>query len=390
MNNIKGDSDRNQQQEIQPENTDKEWQAKQGQQSERHTEQQAEHELQTDQDPNGKPNQQADRKKRIMQKQQLVRKNRTKQQKKSHKANETQSISEYASALITDGAIIDFVFYEDFNADGDEEAVVGFTRFTPFPPDSEILYISKTPGGIEHKWLSDTIRDTSSECGRINDNAAASDTDGDGRPELVVSQVIGNDHEIRIFVFDWKDDGVHLAWRSANSFFHGSMETSDIDDDGTDEIIIESGTHLGNEIIDMQDACYHVRKGFTYKWNGKHYEESVNQVRMPYGSYNIAVDFIRAIWLKNYSMAYEMAVMPGFLGLSGLDDSSLAAFKSHIIKKVRPALMRNLSKGKLSPSEPYDTCCQFVGAEDCFTVELIRAKNEIRVYGLEIAKRNLL
>ena len=300
-----------------------------------------------------------------------------------------QCMSEYASALISDGAVIDFVFYEDFDGDGLQEAVIGFTRFTPFPPDSAVMLIHKTPDGLEHQWLSAMEESSASEHSGIYDNAVAADTDGDGRPELVLSQVIGYEHDVSVLLFDWADKEVHLAWRSEKEFYHGSMEVRDIDEDGTAEIVIESGTHTGNEIIEMKDACYHVRKGCFYKWNGQDYIESMVQVRMPYESYNTAVDFIRALWLKDYRKAFEMVVMPGFLGLTGLDDSSLTAFKNHIIRKVRPVLQRNLSKGKLIPSEPYDTCCQFTGYEDCFTVELVRTKSELKVYDLEITKRNM-
>ena len=300
-----------------------------------------------------------------------------------------QSMSEYAAALIPDGAIVNFVFYEDFDADGFKEAIVGFTRFTPFPPDSAVLLINKTPTGMKHSWLSASDRSSASGCNGIYDNAVAADTDGDGRPELVLSQAVGHEHDIGVLLFDWTDKGAQLAWCSEKNFYHGSMDVYDIDGDGTAEIVIESGTDAGDEIIAMKDACYHVRKGSVYKWNGQDYAESVHQVRMPYESYNTAVEFIRAVWLKDYRKAYGMVVLPGFLGLAGLDDSSLAAFRDHITRRVRPVLLRNLSKGKFIPSEPYDTCCQFSGLEDCFTVELVRVKSEIKVYSLEITKKSV-
>lgn len=310
------------------------------------------------------------------------------EQLKMRVSGNERRMSEYAAAQMPKGSVVDFVFYEDFDADGINEAAIGFTRFTPFPPDSAVLLINETQSGMEHSWLSAIAGSSASECCGTYDNAVAADTDGDGRPELVLSQVLDHEHDISVFIFDWTNEGVHLAWRSEKDFYHGSMEVDDIDGDGVAEIVIESGTHAGNEIIAMKDACYHVREGWLYKWNGQDYIKSVHQVRMPYESYNIAVDFIRAIWLKDYRSAYEMVVMPGFLGLAGLDDSSLAAFKSHIVRKVRPVLLQNLSKGKLIPSEPYDTCCQLSGSEDCFTVELVRVHGMMKVYGLEITKKN--
>lgn len=309
-----------------------------------------------------------------------------KRSEKKSSGNELR-MSEYAAAQITEGAVIDFVFYEDFDADGLKEAVIGFTRFTPFPPDSAVLLIHKTPNGMEHSWLSTTDDPYEMDCCRTYDNAVAADTDGDGKPELVLSQVFGLEHDISVFIFDWTDEGVHLAWHSEKDFYHGSMEVSDIDGDEMAEIVIESGTNAGNDIIALNDACYRVREGRAYKWNGKNYVESVQQVRMPYESFNIAVDFISALWSKDYCRAFGMVEMPGFLGLAGLDDCSMTAFKSHIARKFRPVLQRNLSKGKLIPAEPYDTCCQFSGPEDCFTVELVRVKGVLKVYSLEIVKR---
>jgi hypothetical protein len=103
--------------------------------------------------------------------------------KKVTQGNE-DNMSEYVSALIPDGAIIDFVFYEDFDADGLKEAIVGFTKFTPFPPESSILLIRKTPQGMQHEWLFAAEGPTASERCGIYDNAVAADTDGDGRLNL--------------------------------------------------------------------------------------------------------------------------------------------------------------------------------------------------------------
>lgn len=310
-------------------------------------------------------------------------------QPKDKALKDEQSMSEYAAAQISEGAVIDFVFYDDFDSDGSKEAVVGITRFTPFPPDSAVLLVQKKSGKMEHRWLSAADKFTAQGIYGIYDNAAAADTDGDGRPEIVISQVVGQEHDISVFLFDWTDEGVQLVWHSTSNFYHGSMEVNDIDGDGIAEIVVESGTLAGSEIIEMKGASYHVRKGSVFKWNGQAYEESPIQVRMPYESYNTAVDFIRSLWLRQYERAYDMVVMPGFLGLAGLDDSSLPAFKAYISRRVRPILLRNLSRGKLCPSEPYDTCCRFTGSEDCFTVELIRAGNEMKVYAFEITKKSI-
>lgn len=297
-------------------------------------------------------------------------------------------MSEYAAAQLPNGAVIDFVFLEDFDADGMKEAVVGFTRFTPFPPDSAVLFIRKTEDGMVHGWLS--ANESSTVYEGIFDNAVAADVNGDGRPELVLSLAYGQDHCICTYIFGWEENSLQPLWHSACSFYHGYMEVDDIDGDGIAEIVIESGTPAGSEIIAMKDTCYHVREGCMFKWDGHDYIKYSSRVRMPYESYNAAVDLLMAIWSKNYRKAYEKVVMPGFIGLDGLDDSSLNAFKNYINKKIRPAMVQNLSKGKLMPMEPFYTCCQFSGADDYFTIELVRENNIMKVYGIEITKKSCL
>lgn len=301
------------------------------------------------------------------------------------KTKRKQRLSEYTSAQLPRGAVTQFVYYEDFNNDGQKEAVVGITRFSPFPPDSAVIFVKEMQDTFDHTWLHFSDQ-ASASCGII-DNAAVADTDGDGVPELVVSRVLSHEHDIDILVFDWPEKDVNKVWHSGRSFFHGSMELEDIDGDGINEILIESGTNTGEEVLALKEAFYHVREGFAYKWDGLSYTAMTNQVRMPYLSFNTSVEFLKAISQRDYDHAYDMVILPGFLGLEGLDDSSLATFKSYIEKNVMPYLVRNLSKGKLIPAEPYDTCCKFVGAEDCFTIELVFEKDKLKIFTLAISKK---
>lgn len=294
-------------------------------------------------------------------------------------------LSEYTSAQLPKGAVLQFVYYEDFNNDGQKEAVVGITRFSPFPPDSAVIFVKEMQDTFDHTWLHFSDQDAPF-CGII-DNSAVADIDGDSVPELVVSRVLSHEQDIDILVFDWPEKDINKVWHSGRSFFHGSMELDDIDGDGIDEILIESGTNTGEEVLDLNEAFYHVRDGICYKWDGQGYTPMTNRVRMPYLSFNISVEFLKAISQGDYERAYDMVIMPGFLGINGLDDSSLAAFKSYIGKDVMPYLVRNLSKGKLIPAEPYNTCCKFVGAEDCFTIELVLIKDILRICNLTISKK---
>jgi hypothetical protein len=307
---------------------------------------------------------------------------------KKRAGKKEQSMSEYAAAQLPNSAVIDFVFQEDFDADGSKEAVVGFTQFIPFPPESEVLLVKRTPGGLNHNWLSAAEGPAASQ--GTFDNAVVADINGDGRPELILSLADGQEHCISVYVFRWSGDGLHPVWHSPVSFYHGSMEVDDIDKDGIAEIIIESGTYSGSEIIAMKDTCYHVREGCIFKWDGREYIKCAGQVHMPYESYNTSVEFLEAVWSKDYRKAFNKVVMPGFIGLKGLDDSSLTAFKNFINKKVRPLLMKNLLNGKLVPSEPYNTCCQFAGTENYFTIELVRENKMMKVYGIEITKKSCL
>lgn len=296
-------------------------------------------------------------------------------------------LSSYAKAVIPKGAIIQFVFSEDIDNDGIKEAIIGISLFSPFPPDSGILIIKRNEKSFEHMWLSLPDKQSGALQSGLLDNAFVADTDKDGIPELVVSRVLSHEHDIDIIVYDWINGEFQPVWHSERSFFHGSIEVADVDGDGSMEILVECGTMADSELMSVQDVCYHVREAYVYKWDGSGYLPSEYQVRMPYISYNISVEFLKAIWRSDYPVAYEMVIMPGFLGVAGLDDSSLAAFKTYMERKVRPNLLRNLEKGKLVPSEPYDTCCRFTGPEDSFTIELCSINNGMFISNLSITKK---
>ncbi|HEX2944855.1 MAG TPA: VCBS repeat-containing protein [Clostridia bacterium] len=297
-----------------------------------------------------------------------------------------KSMSEYASSYIPSGAIIQFIFYEDFDNDGIKEAIIGFSRFSPFPPDSAILLIKSQDGEFRHIWVPMSDNAALPDQSGIIDSAAAADTDNDGIPELIVSRTLDNEHEIEVIVYDWTGDSIAPVWRSGETFYHGSMEVDDTDSDGISEIIIEYGVETENELFEVNESCYHVRAGYSFKWDGACYARKEYKVRMPYISFNTAADFLNAIWAGDFEKAYEKVVFPGFLGLDGLNDSSPSAFKSYLEKKVVPVIVRNLEKGKLVPAEPSDTCCQFYGAADTFSIELVRVNGRIMVSGLNIIK----
>lgn len=307
------------------------------------------------------------------------------------KENEEKNngLSAYAGQLIPGGAVVDFIFLEDFDGDGAREAFIGFTEFTPFPPESSILYIKPLEEGYAHKWLFPDGNPVCDGCPGIFENASAGDTDGDGRPELVVSFSSGNGHFLSLYVFDCDGDLPSLVWHSDETYYHGNAETADFDGDSLCEIAVERGTDTGQEILAFPEAGYHVREGIMLKWDGVSYAGHPFQVRMPYQSYNTAVNFLLGLWRKDYRACFKMAALPVFLGLDGLDDCSLAAFRRFVTKRIRPVLVRNLSRGKLVPAEPCDACCLFCGIEDDITVELAMDRGSVKVTGVSVFKRML-
>jgi hypothetical protein len=113
----------------------------------------------------------------------------------------------------------------------------------------------------------------------IFDNAAAVDTDNDGHPELVLSLSQGNGQYISLNIFDWINGVPVSVWKSEEPCYHGSMEVADVDNDGVFEIIADSGTMEGKEILAFEEAGYHKRKSCCYKWDGNNYKGSQGSYR---------------------------------------------------------------------------------------------------------------
>lgn len=305
---------------------------------------------------------------------------------KDKKNRSGQSMAAYIKKLIPSKAIIDFVYKEDFDGDGMEEALVGYTELIPFPPETSVIWVKAEGEDLSHvKLMPDIGR--GAEQGGVFDNAAVADTDGDGLPELVLSLSAGSGHYISVVVCDWAEGTPVSYLIGKEPLYHGSMEVADIDNDGIHEVITDRGTMEGSEILSFDEAGYHMRKSCCYKWDGLSYKASACEVRMPYLSFNKAVLFIQYLWQQEYKKAYDMVIMPGFVGLSGLDDSSINEFKKYVNRMVRPVLRKNLSKSRLVPSEPYENYCLFSGIYDDISVELVNKDGQILVQSLGIHKK---
>lgn len=293
---------------------------------------------------------------------------------------------EYLKRLIPSGATINFVFNEDFNGDGLKEALVGFTQFIPFPPESSIVYLENSENGFKHYELLSKLLNEGGSCG-IYDNAGIADLNKDGLPELVLSLASGNGRYSILYIFDFKDGTPHLSWKSEESFLNGSMEIIDSYDDGIVRIIADSGTFEGKELIGLDEACYHMRKSTCYEWDGFAYKGSEHQVRMPYRSYNTSVEFLLHLLMHEYKKAYDMVLLPGFIGLKGLDNSNLEAFRKYVTRQIMPVLQRNLARKKFIPSEPYEDFCLFNGVYEDIAVELITRGKKLLIQAVNIYKK---
>lgn len=275
------------------------------------------------------------------------------------------SISDYVKKLIPDEADILFIFEEDFDGDGINEIIIGYTTWESGA--STVLWVH--PNKPQHLCILSTDYETKALYGTeddiigVVDGAHAMDTNGDGKPELILALTAGNGHFVSLYIFHWKEDTPTLAWRTDEDFAHGTSYIGDFDYDGVYEAAIEGLTYIGDEqIIAACEAGPHVRMGIKVKWDGTKYAVSPHQVRLPDDLvYNAAVTFLVAVWNEDYDAAYRAAAVPTFLGIDGLDNISPEAFTKILQEKVRPRLAHNLKKGLLIPNRASNDYAFFKG-----------------------------
>jgi hypothetical protein len=322
--------------------------------------------------------------------------------------NFDSSMTDYVKKLLPKNALAEYIISEDFNNDGLEDLLLGYTVYHPYPPLSRIIIISRDRFGDEkhdnaickagftyNELFSADGRNKAGYC--IIDNIIKSDIDGDGTPELILSLADSNNKNIKIYIFDWADDGPSLRWCSESSFFHGSLDVFDIDNDGIEELVVEWSTDKGMDIIDSKRACYFYRESCSYKFpqgfkkglEDCTVQQKILKPRKQYLSYNTSLCFLQNIKNKDYEAAYKQVILPSFIGLGSrhgnpgklgdLDDWSLNSFSQHLDDNIRPYLMNNLNVGKLLPAEPLEDFCFFAGKLHNFSIELVNKGENIKI-----------
>jgi hypothetical protein len=296
-----------------------------------------------------------------------------------------KNLSSYIKRQIPNDASIEYILSGDFNNDGADEAVVVLSLYFPYPPVPMLIYVWVDEKSQEYKHQTVYLADKSEDAEYcILDNLISADVDGDGVAEIVFTMAETGNTYVKIYIIDWIDGEPCLVWQSKQGLPHGCIDVSDTDNDGIYEIISEWSTARGAEIISFEDACYHIRESCCYKWEDGTFACKPWQVRSPYGSYNMCVNFLAAIFNQKYEEIYRQVIVPGFLGLNGLDDCSLKSFVKHMETNVRPILLKNLSKGKLLPSEPFEDYCFFSGPFNNFILELAKKDGVYKVQRMSI------
>jgi hypothetical protein len=301
--------------------------------------------------------------------------------------------SEYVRELLPDWAEVNFIFREDFDGDGREELLLGYSFTEPEQHSGlhfEVLWLASCPHGFVRRLILSTVPGADSMYGEADDiygvfdAAYAADTNGDGRPELILGLTAGNGHFVTPYVFHWMRGLPMLVWRTAEAYGHGALDVVDEGGEGIFEISIESSRFADEtEIVSVPEAGPHLRERSVCRWNGHTYVCDTHPASRLHSGYQAAVSFLWSLWKGDYEIAYRLTLLPTFLGLDGLDDSSLDAFRRQVDEQLRPALVRNLDRGGLLP-EPSHSFCWFEGAEDFFSLGLMGDKDGVKVVSVYV------
>ncbi|MGI6605395.1 MAG: hypothetical protein ACOX2S_10330 [bacterium] len=300
-------------------------------------------------------------------------------------------MADFVRSLIPQDAKINFIFRTDVDGDGSTEGLVGYTVLDAGGHlVSHVLLIRPVGEGfISHKLLATSLEPDSlydADDGLYGTLAASylADTNGDGRQDLVVGLAAGRGHYLKAHIIRFGEEQPALIWSLEEGAYHGSLDVLDVDGDKVSEIIVEGSTWCGEQILSLAEADPHVRLSTCHKWNGQSYSSFPYQVKQPENaSYNVAVAYLGALWEGDYQTAYNLTQLPGFLGLKGLDDSSLDAFREHVDEHIMPELLRNLEKGRLQPQDVHPAYCFFAGINDLIQVSLEHEQGEPKVASIQ-------
>ncbi|MDA8097539.1 MAG: hypothetical protein RDV00_02660 [Clostridia bacterium] len=307
--------------------------------------------------------------------------------------------SEYIRELLPENVEVNFIFREDFDGDGRNELVLGYSFAEPEQQAGlqfEVLCLAPCPHGFTRGLVlstvpgADPLYGEDDEIHGVFDAAYAVDTNGDGRPELVLGLTAGNGHFVTPYVFHWTRGLPVLAWTTGEAYHHGALYVVDEDGDGVFEVVIEGSRFADEgEIISVPEAGPHLRERSVCTWDGSTYDCRTFPASPLHSAYQTALTFLWSLWKDDYETAYRLTLLPTFLGLAGLDDSSLNAFRRRVNEYLRPALVRNLEKGSLSP-EPSNSFCWFEGPDDFFTLGLMADKEGVKVVSAYVNPKEVI
>ncbi|MTI83118.1 MAG: VCBS repeat-containing protein [Firmicutes bacterium] len=289
----------------------------------------------------------------------------------------------YIKDIIPEGAQIQFVFHEDFNGDGKDEAVIVYSNSVKSHTYTYVLYAEMLNNSFKHHWL---ISETTQKDYHIHTiiDAYAVDLTGDKRPELVL--VFGKARTTFLCIFHW-DQGLPKFSYVTEEFYHGLVDVIDEDNDGVYEIILVEET-LGEEqeIISSGGYLPHVCVGHIFKWDGQTYSRNPYQIKTKdTASFNTAVKFLLSLWKEDYENAYKLVYLPTFLGLENLGQNTMEVFRALVDHSIKPALMKNLETGLLEVG-PYLSFynTSFIGRKYDLNISFANDKGLVKVSSIVV------
>jgi hypothetical protein len=274
--------------------------------------------------------------------------------------------------------LIDFILVKDFNGDGADEIMIGYTsaRINALS-GLTVLYAQRENNIFTCRTI---YPEHDEDHGALCHGAFAEDTNGDGKPELIMAVGGETGSIIKPFIYHFEDGQPVLYWQPEEYFIHEMLDVIDINNDGIYEIIATGSIRIEcDDVWASKPSCREYR---LYQWNGTTYKQHPYHPDAESSRFNTKINFIIDLWREDYESAYNAVQMPTFLGLDGLTDCSLNAFISFVNQKIRPSLMRNISINGLRPEH---NCC-FVGDEDIIYIGTTLEKGEVKITHVFITK----
>lgn len=286
-------------------------------------------------------------------------------------------MSAYIESIIPKERYLKFIFLEDFNGDGRDEAIIGYSVHDEAYADLYVKYIFDRGTGYDQQ---DVLCTGEGDWNGAYDCAYTGDTNGDGRPEFILALGAGSGHFVVPYAFHLIDGRLELVWQAEEPYPNGYVLLEDIDGDGIYEIVVNS-ISLGEESEIIENP---VRACICWKWDQKeYYPRFAGYLRPEEEALAAATAFLYHIWKGHNEKALEYAYLPCFLGIGGLGGLGSENFKIYADQELRPLLQRNLTDGKLKTEYDFSVYGGMLnGPTDSFYVEVLKIDSEYRVVQL--------